>query len=241
MGSPGDLAQHQGGRRILAWAVMDSDLVVGLSSCAIGSETTCERKVVNDLESADSVKKVARPGPDAWKQYNKNYGGVDVGDSKKAAYTLHLKIPHRWPTSLFLKFLFETTIVNACITWADTGKGRYPSSHANRNFRMKVIEWMTGRAHFPTVNEAMTVQADPHWPARRYNEQGKPVARQCAVCHVGESKAAIARAKAMNESLGAKPSTFCARCDVHLCIGEPGEDSCYVRFHRDDKYSHLRK
>ena len=106
---------------------------------------------------------------------------------------------------------------------------------------MKVIEWMTGRARFPTTNEAMTVQADPHWPARRYNEQGKPVARQCAVCHVGESNAAIAAAKAMGESLGAKPSTFCARCDAHLCIGEPGEDSCYVNFHRDGKYAHLRK
>ena len=104
---------------------------------------------------------------------------------------------------------------------------------------MQVITWLLGRDRFPTITEGASHLTGPHWPARRYNEAGKPVPRQCAVCHVGESREAVARARKANESLGGKPSTYCPRCDAHLCIKGPGSDSCFTIFHSSPKYEHL--
>ena len=226
--------------KILAWSVMDSDLVMGISSCAAGKLCIQQRQVVRDAERLSEVKTVERTGPDAWAAYNQNYNGCDVADAKRAAYGLEMKIPQRWPTTLYLKFLVDTSINNAMIVFKELSPAQFPKSGVGMNFRLELVKHLCQLDHAPNIWQTDGMPTDIHDPVRVFLENGLPASRQCVVCF-GTKSAAAKQQKAMRGMAGgSKPSTQCRICKVHLCVGT-AEKSCFREFHKNKKYSYMWK
>ena len=224
--------------KIVACVWKDTKEVRLMSSVAQGTATTLKRRswVLEDGEQPSRD----RAAVDIVELYQQKMGGVDRADALRAAYGVNMKIKQKWPVVMYLKMLVDTCINNAYVNWVDYQPHTNTTRPTLREFREGLAKELC------EASPNLQTQTDLHVPVRaRKDNANHPL--NCAVC--GGSSMADSRTGKVQRRHGCRPSTKCARCQVHLCIGDPveyGSDpatkgdykkNCFEIWHTDPAYS----
>ena len=224
--------------KIVACVWKDTKDVKLMSSAAQGTATVVQRRSW-DLEDGETPDR-DRPAVDVVSLYHEFMNGVDRADALRAAYGVSMKIKQKWPVVLYLKMIVDTCINNAFINWSDYQPHTAKTKPTLREFReILATELCEGSPEFQRPT-------DLHVPVRARKDGGNhPL--NCAVC-AGSSMTPSASGKRQHRH-GSRPSTKCAKCDVHLCIGDRAEygldadtqgdykKNCFEIWHTDPAYA----
>jgi hypothetical protein len=223
----GDFLFAQGDDGLLAAAWFDTGVVVGLSTKHDGLEGVVKRKVKGIRGRQD------RRCPDIFVDYNKNMGGVDLADLRRAWHSCRLRA-YKWWHPVFY-WIIDSAMINAHIL-RNVHLGR---KQQGSQFWLEVIESLLEPAF------SFSADADPeeilkfdrlgrtvvhrklgkdrlfgrHYLTQRLTADQELISRRCKVCMISHK-----RGSKLYEH---KTSFYCKKCDVHL------HWQCFESYHED--------
>lgn len=155
--------------------------------------------------------------------YNKNMGGVDIGDAIMIHYPSYRKT-RKWYRKLFFGLL-DMALLNANILYNIAKK----ENTSFLTFRMRIVEQIVEKyALFKEENQLRNVNSPTplrllgrHFPSKCIDESGIKHRRRCIVCSQ-TVKAKRKRSESVYE---------CKKCDVGLCV-----DPCFEIYHTQSPF-----
>ena len=197
---------------------IDNKDVYALSTIFSDTLTTARRRVGNHAQDI--------PCPQIISDYNAFMGGVDLADQAMCYYSIGRKSMKWWRRLLWR--MIDHVITNAYVIYAANNSTSLNKIQTRVQFRLQLandlatpavsLRKVPGRSPTQTVSR-LTGKHFPYWSG---------VKKRCAVCAYKKT-----HASGMKKYKDKKITTWCPKCEVHLCIG-----TCFEIYHTRVNYKH---
>jgi len=165
------------------------------------------------------------PCPEIIDDYNAFMGGVDLGDQAMCYYSLGRKTM-KWWRRLFWR-LHDMAVTNAHVIYKMNNATSLQKLQTNRQFRLSLAEKLVAGVIQQRRGPGRTPSLDVGRLSGKHFLYRSGLRRRCSVCAY---KKTAPRSKTYK---GKKITTWCPRCQVHLCVGK-----CFELYHTRVNYKH---